>query len=98
MASLSSVNRFIFDLVHDRDNAHGFLREQGIDSLLERYALTSDQQQALREPSRESLAAIGVHPICQLLLMVELHPHITSNLSARKYAERMWGNVSALER
>jgi len=93
MASLSGVNRLIFDLVHDRDNAHGLLRKKGIDSLLERYTLTSSQQKALREPGRESLAAIGVHPICQLLLMVELHPHIASNMSARKYAERMWGSV-----
>lgn len=97
MAVPTNFNRMINDLVHDRRGAKALLRDGGVAALAEQYELTADQQAALKEPNPAVLSAIGVAPIHQILLSVELNPQIGSHLSVDKYLVRYQKEVKGGE-
>jgi len=79
----------IQDLVHDQAGARDRLKDEGLPALLDSYDLTSEQKAAFDEPGWPSFTAIGIPPIFQLLLMLELSPHIKSVLSMQKHVSRI---------
>lgn len=94
MDSPHNLNRMIHDLVHDENAARQHMSAHGLPALLDHYQLTPAQKSAFATPGWQSFTAIGIPPIFQLLLMIEIAPHIKSFLSMSKHVDRIRGQIA----
>jgi 2'-aminobiphenyl-2,3-diol 1,2-dioxygenase, small subunit len=56
------------------------------DSVYDAYGLDEAERTAVSDASPPALAAIGVHPILQMHLMLARNPHMAEMISAKAYS------------
>jgi 2'-aminobiphenyl-2,3-diol 1,2-dioxygenase small subunit len=60
------------------------------DAVYDTYGLTVTEREAISEASPAALAAIGVHPILQMHLMLARNPRMAEMISVKSYTAE-WG-------
>ena len=84
----TNVNRMINDLVHDRDGARALVKEGGMPALFKTYELTPEQMMAFKEPGWPAFTKIGIAPIHQILLALQVSPEAQHHLTMQQHMER----------
>lgn len=84
----TNVNQMINDLVHDLRGAKETFKSEGMPGLFKKYKLTPEQCAAFKEPGWQSFTKIGIAPIHQILLSIEVNPQIRQHLSMRVHMDR----------
>ena len=84
----TNVNRMINDLVHGANGAREIVKEQGMPGLFEKYELSPEQRMAFKEPGWKSFGAIGIQPIHQILLALQVSPEARAHLSMANHLDR----------
>ena len=89
----TNVNKMINDLVHNRDGARQLVKEGGMPALFQKYQLTPQQMMAFKEPNWQSLGGIGIAPVHQILLALQISPEAKHHLSMSAFNERYQAEV-----
>lgn len=87
------INGMINDLVHDRANARKIVKEQGLPALLDAYKLTPEQKSAFKEANWQSFGSLGIAPVHQILLALQVSPQARAHLSWRAHEARFESEV-----
>lgn len=89
----TNVNRMINDLVHDRAGARGLVKEGGMPALFKQYELTPEQMMAFKEPGWPAFSKIGIAPVHQILLALQVSPEARHHLSMSAFNDRYQAEV-----
>lgn len=79
------VNRIVTDLYRVPGLKAEFQQDPA--RVLARYPLTDHQRAGLIEGNFPALAAVGMHPLVQMIYSVARHPEVNDQISARSYVD-----------
>ncbi|WP_299774038.1 hypothetical protein [uncultured Tateyamaria sp.] len=90
-----NVNRMINDLVHGQGQARLLVKEGGMPALMKGYGLKPEEMAAMKEPGWENFSKIGIAPVHQILLALQVSPEAKHHLSMSKFMDRYESEVLA---